>query len=293
MIDTQLLILTWHQDLNWLNACLRSVERYWRSTRPPYIVATPECEGIMPKVVHELGCRIKYVRQEGDARFGQQYLKMIADTYVSGDAILYTDSDCMFTRECGPDDFCVDGKPLVTIERYDQILPGCIEPDRICLNGYRDAAKQLIGYYPEHEFMRRHPFFFYRDSVTKLRRHIEHNAGSPLEGAMRQFQSGQISEFNLMGAYCYRNENDRYSFIDTHEAPPQIIRQFHSWSQDPCTQETTWKWKLDIKEERFQRNRHLGWKIDGVAVEVQKILEGTHKDWMSASDTDPRAFHHS
>jgi hypothetical protein len=282
MIDTQLLILTWHQDLNWLNACLRGVERYWRASRPPFIVATPECETIMPKVVSELGCQVKYVRQEGDSRFGQQYLKMIADTYVQADAILYTDSDCMFTRECTAEDFCIDGKPLVVTERYDNILPTAIEPDRICLEGYRRAAKSLIDYYPEHEFMRRHPFFFYRNSVTNLRKHIEHNAGTALEPAMRQFNSGQISEFNLMGAFCYNFERGRYYFTDTHEAPPQLIRQFHSWSQDPSTQETAWVWKLIIKDHRWQESQLAGWTIDGVQVEVQQILEGTH--WMNHSN---------
>jgi len=159
-------------------------------------------------------------------------------------------------------------------EKYDDILKDAIEPDRICLNGYRDAAQILINYYPEHEYMRRHPFFFHRSSLTNLRKHIEKNSGVSLENSMRQFHSGQISEFNLMGAYCHHYEHDRYSFIDTHEAPPQIIRQFHSWSQDPSTQEQHCLWKQVLKEDRWQKDRSPGWKIEGVQVEVQKILEG-------------------
>lgn len=293
MIDTQLLILTWHQDLNWLNACLRSVEQYWRSSRPPFIVMTPECEKLMPKVVSELGCQIKYVRQDGDARFGQQYLKMIADTYVTAEAILYTDSDCMFTKPCSAEDFCMDSKPMIITERYDNILPTATENDRGSLSGYRNATKTLINYYPEHEFMRRHPFFFLRESVTNMRKCIERNAGTSLDICLRQFHSAMMSEFNFLGAYCYHYEHDRYAFVDISSAPPPLIRQFHSWSQSPNTQETSPVWKLIIKEDRWQKDRTIGHRTEGVQVEVQKILEGYWEDWINASDVDPRMYHHT
>jgi hypothetical protein len=154
--DAQLCILTWERDLSWLNACLRSVQKFWSSDYPPLIIATPACEKMMPSVVKELGCNVRYEPKRSDGRLGQQYIKMMSDTYTTAPLLMHTDSDCLFNRPVTAASFGHEGKPIIVMEDYDHILKDAIEPDRICLTGYQNAALELLGVKPQYEFMRRH-----------------------------------------------------------------------------------------------------------------------------------------
>lgn len=263
--DAQLCILTHERDLNWLNACLRSVQKYWKSTYTPLIIATPQCEKLMPAVAKEIGCKVIYEPKRDDGRLGQQYIKMTSDTYSDAPLLMHTDSDCLFTRSCTAEDFARDDKPTIVMEDYDNILPTAIEPDRICLTGYRNAALELLGILPQHEYMRRHPFFFWRSTIESMRKHIEKRAGVPLMDLLRRYHSGQMSEFNFMGAYAFAFERDQYDFQESDGKGDNIIHQFHSWSQDPNTQERHAEWKL-------RSIPPPAWSIQGVLHEVMEIL---------------------
>jgi hypothetical protein len=263
--DAQLCVLTWERDLNWLNACLRSVQKFWRSDYAPLIIATPECEKMMPRVVKELGCSVRYEPKRSDGRLGQQYIKMMSDTYTKAPLLLHTDSDCLFNRPVTAESFAHNGKPIVVMEDYDEILKDAIEPDRICLRGYQSAAEELLGVRPQYEFMRRHPFFFWTSTIRDMRKVMETRAGVTLMELLTRYHSGQMSEFNFMGTFAHYFEHDQYEFRLPKDAGPDLIKQFHSWSQDPNTQEYRARWKL-------QCIPPPEWSIEGVVHQVTEIL---------------------
>ena len=120
-MDWQLLILTYPPDLNWLDVCLRSVKKYVDLVHRPLVIATPECQGVMPE--SSAGCEIVYEPQNADHHRGQVYIKMNADKYIESELVFITDSDCLFTRKCSVDDFCHDGKPIVNMEAYSDLIP--------------------------------------------------------------------------------------------------------------------------------------------------------------------------
>lgn len=181
------------------------------------------------------GCEIVYEPQLDDHHRGQVFIKMNADRYTDAPLILITDSDCLFKRPCSVEDFMEDGKPIVWGEEYRTLIPRCIPQDQNCFVNYRSIIGQTLHIVPDHEFMRQHPFLFYRDHIRDTRERIESIMNEPLLEVMKRWHSGYFSEFNLFGAYCWHFHNDLYSWknvLDPHET---LIRQFHSYSTDPTS----------------------------------------------------------
>lgn len=237
-MDCQLLICTYPPDLQWLDYSLRSVQKYWQSNLPPYIIATPECRGQMPRISDKLGCTVAFEPQNPDHHRGQIYIKMTADQYIEAPLILITDSDCLFTRACTVEDFMVKGRPIVTMEAYSTLIPRSIPPDQNCFANYKEVIGTVLHLLAEHEYMRRHPFLFYRDHIRDVRERIESIMNKPLHEVMQGYHSGYFSEFNLFGAYCRAKHLDEYYWQDVLSAQPSIIRQFHSHSQSPLAGES-------------------------------------------------------
>src|SRR6476660_1387011 len=230
-MDCQLLILTYPPDLQWLDYCLRSVQKYWRSNLAPYIIATPECRGQMPRISDKMGCTVTFEPQDPDHHRGQIFIKMNADKYIEAPLIMITDSDCLFTKPCSVEDFMNLGRPIVTMEAYASLIPRSIIPDQNCFANYKEVIGTVLHLLAEHEYMRRHPFLFYRDHIRDVRERIESIMNKPLYEVMQGFNSGYFSEFNLFAAYCRDRHPEEYFWQDIWSAQPPIIHQFHSHSQ--------------------------------------------------------------
>ena len=230
-MDWQLLILTYPPDLNWLDVCLRSVKKYVDLVHRPLVIATPECQGVMPE--SSAGCEIVFEPQNADHHRGQVYIKMNADKYIESELVFITDSDCLFTRKCSVDDFCHDGKPIVNMEAYSDLIPRSKWEDQNCFYRYKTAIANTLKLLTEYEYMRQHPFLFYRDHIRDCREKIESVCNKPLLEVMQEYDSGYFSEFNLFAAYCRDKHPDMYHWQHWTLAYPLIIRQFHSHSESP------------------------------------------------------------
>lgn len=236
--DAQLLIRTWFQDLGWLQVCLQSVAKYWSSEFPPVIIATPECQGHMPSEAEELGCTVFFEPQWEDHRRGQCWLVFHADQFTDpkAAAIIFTDSDCLFNRPSSARSFCDSaGRPSIVYQRYTPLLESAEAPDHNCYVNYRLFVTEVLGLYPACEYMRAHPFLFYRSTIQNCREHVEARADRTLKQIMEVWHSGYSSEFNLLGAYAFFFEEPEYDFVLKGEHCPRI-RQFHSYTQNPWSE---------------------------------------------------------
>jgi hypothetical protein len=246
-MDAQIFICTWLPDLNWLKYALLSIKKYWRSSYPPFILATQDCHGRIPIEAEEVGALVRYEPQWGDHHLGQQYEKLIADTRVSAPYILYMDSDCLFTRDSSAADFgSKDGKPFLYGELYEELIKRESGAHQVCFRAYRGNVNRLSGIYPLYEYMRLQPFMFHTDSLTRFRDFVHaRNPGRHLGIVMTDYFSGHFSEFNQISAWCHHFEPQLYDFFAIQD--PDIgrrpyagsrMRQFHSWSQSP---ESMWE----------------------------------------------------
>lgn len=247
-MDAQLFIRTWEADLDWLRVCLKSAAKYWRSDLVPVIVATPQCFTPHPtspifKIgpAERLHASVHIEEKSSDQRRGANYIGMHADTYcvksVEEDdkMILITDSDCLFTRECGADHMVTAFNPKILIygQDYESLLSTANPQDHNCFTWYKRVVNEVLGIDPPAEYMRRHPFMFHASTIRNCRNFIRAKHRKPLILVMQQYHSGYFSEFNLISAYALRYEPDRYDYCPIDNAGPPFIRQFHSWSQTP------------------------------------------------------------
>jgi len=245
VMDAQIFICTWAQDLNWLKYALLSIRKYWKSSYPPFILATQDCHGRIPIEAEQIGALVRYEGQWGDHHLGQQYEKLIADTRVCARYILFMDSDCLFTRNsCAADFASQDGRPFIHGELYEGLLKTANASDLPCFKAYRENVNRLSGFYPDYEYVRLQPFMFHADSLTRFRDFVHaRNPGRHLGIVMTDYFSWHFSEFNQLGAWCHRFEPELYDFIviddpEIGRQPSARMRQFHSWSQTP---ESMWQ----------------------------------------------------
>jgi hypothetical protein len=242
-MDAQLFIRTWEGDLPWLRSCLRSVDRYWKSNFKPVIVATPECFHGIPAMfnIPDHGAYLHCEPKWDDQRRGSVFIGLNADRYTDANTIIFTDSDCMFTRSCSADDMIKDGKICLYGNPYAKLMIIANPPDHNCFTWYRRVCIEVLGIDPQAEYMRRHPFMFLRSTLEGFRNEAFERMKVPLRDLMERYHSGYFSEFNLLSAYALKHQPELYTFVDVSDAPPPFVRQFHSWSESPTS--------LDISRE--------------------------------------------
>jgi hypothetical protein len=235
-MDAQLFIRTWEGDLGWLKFCLKSVRQFWQSAFQPVIVATPECydNTLSPPVfkIRDVPASIFVEPKWNDTRRGAVYIGLNADQYTTAETILFTDSDCLFTRKCSADDMMQDGKICLYGNPYAKLMVIANPPDHNCFTWYRRVCIEVLGIDPVAEYMRRHPFMFYRSTLEGFRNEVTSRMKVSLRELMERYHSGYFSEFNLLSAYALKYQPDLYTFVDIMDARPPFVRQFHSWSQD-------------------------------------------------------------
>lgn len=236
--DAQIFIPTFSRDLAWLECCLRSIRKYWRSSFPCVIWANVDCRGRLPNLVEELQCKVRFVESWSDGRRDQIYSKMMTDTFeeITSSLVLFVDSDCLFTMPTVTADLCTpEGKPFVSTKTYEEILAlNLQETERWAYHGYQNAVQDVLTGRPVvNEYMQVQPFLYYKSTIEKTRSLIEGRMRKTLQTVSTSYHSSQFSEFNFFGACAQFYEPERYDFLPPPEWPERRIRVYHSWSMSP------------------------------------------------------------
>lgn len=212
-------IKTYSNDLPWLEYCLASIIKY-ASTIPVVIVADHQCKRTLEKWdLSGLNVTVHYCTPTYEGYLYQQEIKLRAFEYVKTNYVMFLDSDCMLTGPIDMDSLIIDSKPVVLMTPYEDI------PEVMF---WKDATDLASGLNVEFEFMRRNGLVYRVDSLRNL-----WDAWSErFLPQLRNARERRFSEFNLLGAWCYYNENDRYEFINTRDSiPAHPVRQFWSWGK--------------------------------------------------------------
>lgn len=225
MQTVDIFIKSYRKDFVWLYHALRSITKNVQGYNN-VILLIPESDK------HEFDTRIlpertliHYVSDEGNGYLRQQYYKLTAYKYSNADYILFGDSDCFFDHPIDLQDFIADGKPEILHTSWDKV------GDAICWK----APTERIMEEPVHfEFMRRNTCIYHKSTLVDL-----HKWQPNLESIV--MKSGHFSEFNLMGAYAYKFERDKYNFVNTEDweyTPPKAVQIWSHASKEPGVSET-------------------------------------------------------
>lgn len=147
--------------------------------------------------------------------------------------ILHLDPDCLFTSKVTPQDYFVDGKPVLLVEPFEAIR-------RDGHDGryqWKKCAEEALKFPVTHETMCRHPAIHHSWLYKALRSHIESRHGTPfIDYVLRQKNEfpQSFAEFPTIGAYAMEFAKDQYHFIDRgfdreKNDPAPKLKQFWSY----------------------------------------------------------------
>ncbi len=214
-----IVIRSYQRDLDWLECCLRSIERYCTGFRDVVVVVPDRCRAWLERRSIPAGVRTALCPDYRVDYLGQQVTKLHADLLTDADHICHVDSDCIFTRPTSPADLFEDGRPRVRMAAYDDLDPHL---------PWQETTERFLGRPMPYEFMRRPPYTFPRWLYPALRDHAvkahrmdvsEYVLAQPLRG---------FSEFNALAGYAYWRHRDSFEWC-TDPDPDPPCRVYWSW----------------------------------------------------------------
>ncbi len=220
-------IRTFEGDFEWLEYCLRSLEKYG-SQLLEVVVTVPASQ------FHSLTRRDlrRAIYQGvpvvcGNDYIDQQRSKSRADEYCKGDFILHLDSDCVAFKELDLAEFFEGGLPKLLFRKWE---------DAGSANVWQPITKGVLRRVPQFETMATHPTIYHRSTHELFRRHIEELHGLPFDDFMASQQS--FSEFNAIGNFCHLYTPDAYRFVRCGPADgyPRPLKQHWSRGDIPRAQ---------------------------------------------------------
>jgi len=228
-MTTDILIVSYAKDKPYLDYCIRSCWKFAHGFQDLVLVVPLDEEAKFRE--YGSGVKIKTYQRTSDQSKWQihaQAMKCMADTFCTADFILHTDSDCVFTESVEPEDYFVNRKPVMLIERFSN-LPG---------NPWREPTERALGYPCEWETMRRHPQVNPRRIYADMRDRISNlHQKSFVDYVLSQrgeFPFG-FSEHCAIGSYALHDPywNGEYNWIDVarNARPKDKLAQF--WSHSP------------------------------------------------------------
>ena len=232
-MKTDIFIVSYEKDIPYLDYCLRSIDKFATGFNNRVLVVPSVEEPLFHRFCEQ--AVIKTYERVPDQRRWQinaQLAKMRADEHCEGDFIFMIDSDCCFIEPVTPDDYFLEGKPVMLIREYSTI-PTC---------PWKQPTEQALGHECLWETMARHGQINPRGLFAPLRLHIAAVNKMPFDqyvlSRKPDFCWG-ISEHNCIGAYALHHPywTTKYHWIDTAKAPTPKPKIFQAWSHSPPDQE--------------------------------------------------------
>lgn len=229
---------TFARDLEWMRYSLESFRKYCSGFSGVTIVvptwdvdkflqfekfSTPEC----PVLVKNF---LEYP-QKGFVH--HLAMKCYADVFSpEADFIFHMDPDCLFSEPQTPDDYFVDGKPVLLIEPYSEVKK-YHEPR----HHWKGVTEMALKFDCQYETMCRHPAVHYRETYRALRDYMEGVHLTPFyDFVIKQKNSypQNFGEFNTLGSFALEKAKDKYHFIDRgagrdSKDPKPLIEQMWSY----------------------------------------------------------------
>jgi len=209
-----IMIVACKRDVEFLEYCLRSIQKYARGFLGVWLVV-PEADRRqfhfadgMPGVTV-----VGFNERPGKGMLGHELMICRADEVCrDASAIVHLDCDCLFWENVTPADYLPGGKCLMVRERYEWIAPR--NPNRLI---WRTCVERAAGITPEYDCMVRHPNVYPRALYSRVRQLVEAHTGQPFDEYVYSCENGWpqgFAEFPLLGAVAIRDMPQAFHFVD-------------------------------------------------------------------------------
>lgn len=255
--------VTFARDLDWLRYSLESFKKYCKGfSGVTIVVPTWDYQKFLQfERYSEPGCPVlvkDFLEMPGKGFVHHLAMKCCADlTSPQADFIIHLDPDSLAKEPITPEDYFIDGKPVIVGEEYGFLRE--YFPERA---DWKIGVDHALGIDAKHETMCRHPAIHHRDTYKKTRERVEEVHSTPFVDYMLKQKNSfpqSVGEFNTLGAVALKWFPEKY----------------HLWD---CTQER--RKRLDeIKKNRELKIGHpndkiwQGWSYRGVDFYKKEIRE--------------------
>jgi len=237
-MNTEIFIVSCAKHFPWLDYALQSINKF-ASGFSRVTVAIPHTE-MDALVERNIDCPSAIVRT-GDEWPGKGMLWHMSQIMRSdewcpdADFILHTDSDCIFTEPFSPDDYFVNGKPVLMHASFKWL----INTQQANLEMWQRAVAAAVGWKPSEETMRRHPAVHPRKIYAKARECIEAYTKMPCDDYIKSCENAfpqTFAEFPTLGAVAWRFFRNDYHWIDQQREPFPHGKLAQFWGHAPPDQ---------------------------------------------------------
>ena len=243
MPNTDILIVSCQKHFSWLRYALLSCDRFARGFRQVKVLVPEEDLSAMSPLLTELydkrGIQIRvqfYDDWPGKGFLRHEHVIMCSDEFTDADFIYHMDSDVLFVEPTTPEDYFVDGKPVLLHATYHWL----VTEQQANLGMWKDGVEKALGGTSDHEFMRRPQIIHPRKTYAKARECIESHTGKSCADYIKSCENEfpqTFGEFNTLGEVAWRHFRNDYAWKNQElgEFPkPHKVVQF--WSHAPPDQ---------------------------------------------------------
>lgn len=215
-------IRTYDKDLKWLKYCLRSIYKFGIGYRN-IIICIPESQVHLLEGWNLTNEKIVTCPDYKDDYLGQQIEKIYSWQHSDADIIMFVDSDLIFHTKLDVNEY-LKGDQIQSYKTDYSKVEGAI-----C---WKPITEKAIGQKLQYEYMRRHCFLYYRDTLIGCIEEFKRRTGKELSDYIKSQALRQFSEFNYVSAYADLIKDNRYNFQDTEtiKMPDLKLKQYWSWS---------------------------------------------------------------
>lgn len=204
-MNCDLFIRSYWKDLEWLDFCLASIEKYCHGFRSVVVVLPRSSWPWLQRSGLQGKARFELCPNYRDDYLGQQATKLLADTFTDADYICHVDSDCIFSRTTSPHDLILDNKPIVHMRRCETL--GRHWP-------WQKPTEKFLGLRVGFDFMQQQPFTFPRWLYPRLREHAIKTHGMDIETYIIAQPTRGFSEYNGLGALAWEHYREHFLWVD-------------------------------------------------------------------------------
>jgi len=221
-MTADIFIRSYWKDLEWLQACVASIQKYCEGFRDVVVTLPHSSQAWLRRSPLPAGIRVEFCDDYRDDYLGQQVTKLQADTFTDADYICHVDADCIFYRRTTPQDFILDGRPRILKQRRDLI------PQEW---PWRKPVEKFLGFQLLYDFMRQPPFVFPRWLYPEVREHCLSLHKLELAAYVVSQPARGFSEFNVLGALAWQRHHQSFVWIDAAGQPTvePHCRWYWSW----------------------------------------------------------------
>ena len=226
-MNVPILIRCWYKDIEWLRYCLRSIKKNAHGFSE-IVVAIPSRDyAVFEPLKLEFGFRLdEYDVNEQKPMISGELCVCHADVICpDADFIFFMDSDCCMDKPCSPQDYMVNGRPVLIGRKFERLEHSESETERCMFRQWLPATLAALGWMPEYETNWRVPCMFHRGIFAPFRAAVEKNVGRSFNDyafSCRDAYPQTFIEFTPLGIFMLSTCHHLYHFIDVDSRPHQV-----------------------------------------------------------------------